>query len=53
MIGGELIVGSDGKARRAIPTKVHLYYDNLYAGFQAYAINGNNYYKLRDIARKI
>lgn len=53
LIGGELIVSRDETVRRAIPTKASLYYDDLYAEFQAYVINGNNYYKLRDIARII
>ncbi|MEN2776270.1 hypothetical protein ABCY62_14690 [Acetivibrio clariflavus] len=48
--GGELAKG-DGKAKVAIPTTSKIYKDGKELFLTAYNINGNNYFKLRDIAK--
>lgn len=48
--GGELAKG-DGKAKVANPTTSKIYKDGKEISLTAYTINGNNYFKLRDIAK--
>ena len=49
-VGGELAKG-DGKAKVAKPTTSKIYKDGKEISLTAYTINGNNYFKLRDIAK--
>lgn len=49
-VGGELAKG-DGTAKIAIPTSSKIYKDGKEIALTAYTINGNNYFKLRDIAK--
>jgi len=49
-VGGELAKG-DGKAKIATPTTSKIYKDGEEISLTAYLINGNNYFKLRDIAK--
>ena len=49
-VGGELAKG-DGKAKAATPTASKIYKDSGEISLTAYNINGNNYFKLRDIAK--
>lgn len=49
-VGGELAKG-DGKAKVANPTTSRIYKDGKEISLTAYTINGNNYFKLRDIAK--
>lgn len=49
-VGGELAQG-DGKAKVATPTASKIYKDGKEISLTAYTINGNNYFKLRDIAK--
>lgn len=53
LVAGDLTVTGDASVKKAAPTTAVLYYDDLFAEFQAYLIDGNNYFKLRDIARII
>ncbi len=48
--GGELAKG-DGTAKVAIPTTSKIYKDGKEIFLTAYNINGNNYFKLRDITK--
>jgi len=50
MVGGELSKG-DGKVKTAIPNTNVIYKDGKEINLTAYAIDGNNYFKLRDIAQ--
>jgi uncharacterized repeat protein (TIGR02543 family) len=49
-VGGELAKG-DGKAKVANPTTSKIHKDGKEISLTAYTINGNNYFKLRDIAK--
>jgi len=49
-VGGELTKG-DGKAKDVKPTSAKIYIDGEEISLTAYHINGNNYFKLRDIAK--
>jgi len=49
-VGGELAKG-DGKAKVTAPTTAKIYKDGEEISLTAYHINGNNYFKLRDIAK--
>jgi hypothetical protein len=49
-VGGELAKG-DGTAKVATPTTSKIYKDGKEISLTAYNINGNNYFKLRDIAK--
>ena len=44
------VTAPETKPVTAIPTKSKVYVDGLGKSFEAYTINGNNYFKLRDIA---
>lgn len=48
--GGELTKG-DGKAKVATPTTSKIYKDGKEISLTAYTIGGNNYFKLRDMAK--
>jgi hypothetical protein len=48
-LGGELVVG-DGKQKQAIPNTSSIYKDGNIVQLTAYTINGNNFFKLRDLA---
>lgn len=48
--GGELVKG-DGKAKAATLSTAKIYKDGKEIALTAYTINGNNYFKLRDIAK--
>jgi uncharacterized repeat protein (TIGR02543 family) len=49
-VGGELTKG-DGKAKAATLSTAKIYKDSKEVSLTAYTINGNNYFKLRDIAK--
>lgn len=49
-VGGELSKG-DGKAKVAVPTTSKIYKDGKEIKLTSYNINGNNYFKLRDMAK--
>jgi hypothetical protein len=49
-VGGELAKG-DGKAKTASLSTATIYKDGVEAALTAYTINGNNYFKLRDVAQ--
>ncbi|MDD3350570.1 MAG: hypothetical protein PHC40_06965 [Eubacteriales bacterium] len=49
-LGGELSAG-DGKAKAAKTTTSKIYVDGKQTAFTAYNIGGNNYFKLRDVAK--
>lgn len=49
-VGGELTKGN-GQAKIATPTTSKIYKDGEEISLSAYNINGNNYFKLRDIAK--
>jgi len=49
-VGGELSKG-DGSAKVATPTASKIFKDGEEISLTAYTINGNNYFKLRDIAK--
>lgn len=48
VVGQEMIKG-DGKTKNAIVNKSKIYIDGIEEAMTAYTINGNNYFKLRDI----
>lgn len=48
--GGELVKG-DGKAKAATLSTAKIFKDGKEVSLTAYTINGNNYFKLRDIAK--
>jgi len=50
VVGGELSSG-DGKAKPAKATTSKIYVDGKETPFTAYNISGNNYFKLRDVAK--
>jgi hypothetical protein len=50
VVGGELSSG-DGKAKPAKATTSKIYVDGNETPFTAYNIGGNNYFKLRDVAK--
>jgi len=49
-VGGELNAG-DGKNKTAVLSAATVYKDGVPVTFTAYTINGNNYFKLRDVAQ--
>ncbi|WP_409344577.1 WG repeat-containing protein [Paenibacillus sp. MBLB4367] len=51
--GGELTVSGQASAKEAKPTSSKLFIDGKEAQLTAYNIDGNNYFKLRDIAKAI
>ena len=51
-MGGELSNG-DGKAKSATATTSKIYVDGKETRFTAYNIGGNNYFKLRDVAKEL
>lgn len=44
------VTAPETKSVTAVPTKSKVYVNGLEKSFEAYSINGNNYFKLRDIA---
>ena len=50
--GGELAI-KDGGAKEAAPTDSKVYLDGREVRFTAYLIDGNNYFKLRDISEAL
>lgn len=50
-VGGELAAAAVATAQKATPTVSKIYVDGVEAKLQAYNIGGNNYFKLRDIAK--
>ncbi|MEL7654933.1 MAG: stalk domain-containing protein, partial [Bacillota bacterium] len=48
-VGGEMTAG-DGKSKNATLNTAKIYKDGTEVSLTAYNINGNNYFKLRDIA---
>ncbi|MHC1695666.1 MAG: transglutaminase domain-containing protein [Eubacteriales bacterium] len=52
-VGGELTFSGNATAISAVPTTSDIYLDGLKISLTAYNINGNNYFKLRDIANAI
>jgi hypothetical protein len=52
-VGGELVVSSDPTSMEAKPTESIIYLNGDEVEFTAYNINGNNYFKLRDVANAI
>ncbi|WP_166245273.1 stalk domain-containing protein [Paenibacillus turpanensis] len=51
--GNELKVSGQAGAKEALPTPSKIYVDGQEVQFTAYNINGNNYFKLRDLAQAI
>ncbi|MGG1517582.1 hypothetical protein ABE504_19365 [Paenibacillus oryzisoli] len=51
--GGELTASAELAARQATPTSAKVYVGGKEAAFTAYNIGGNNYFKLRDVAKAI
>lgn len=51
-VGGELAMG-DGKAKTATLSTSTIYMDGKQIALTAYTINGNNYFKLRDIGEAL
>jgi hypothetical protein len=49
-VGGELAAG-DGKVKSGTLNKAPIYKDGVLVELTAYNINGNNYFKLRDLAK--
>ncbi|MEG6612118.1 stalk domain-containing protein [Pseudoclostridium thermosuccinogenes] len=49
-VGGELTAG-DGKSKIVARSKSKIYTDGVPVALRAYTINGNNYFKLRDVAK--
>lgn len=49
-VGGELVKG-DGKTKSATLSQHIIYKDGVKVSLTAYTINGNNYFKLRDVAQ--
>lgn len=52
-VGGELTVSGHSAAEHALPSTAALYLDDKEVELTAYTIQGNNYFKLRDIASLI
>ena|GEM_PF-6607984 len=52
-VGGELTVFPSKSKQTAKQTTASIRISGLYKGFVAYGINGNNYFKLRDIAKHL
>ena len=52
-VGGEMAVSGNTAARDAKPTASKIIIDGEKCDFIAYNIGGNNYFKLRDIAKRI
>jgi hypothetical protein len=50
-VGGELAAGTSQAVKSASPTASTIYVDGVEAPLKAYNIGGNNYFKLRDIAK--
>jgi len=50
VVGGELSTG-DGKAKSAVTSSSVIYKDGAEISLAAYNINGNNYFKLRDLGQ--
>jgi hypothetical protein len=51
--GGELTVSADPVVKEAKPTTSKIYLNGQEVSFTAYNINGNNYFKLRDVGKAI
>ncbi len=51
-VGGELAKG-DGKDKKAVPCNSSIYLNGKPISLTAYNINGNNYFKLRDLAKEL
>jgi len=49
--GGELSDKADFQERKAYPTKSPIYLDNKLVNYNSYYINGNNYFRLREILK--
>lgn len=49
-VGGELALG-DGAAKKAVASTSTIYKDGAVVNLAAYTINGNNYFKLRDLGQ--
>jgi hypothetical protein len=52
-VGGELAISAKPGPREARPTTSGIYLDGREVRFTAYLIGGNNYFKLRDVAKAI
>ena len=52
-IGGELPRFFESKNQTATPTTAKVFVDGTEVSFTAYNINGNNYFKLRDLGEKL
>lgn len=50
-VGGELTAGSSKASVKGTTTKSKIYLDGEEVELEAYTINGNNYFKLRDIGK--
>ncbi|HOV25630.1 MAG TPA: stalk domain-containing protein [Pseudobacteroides sp.] len=50
VVGGELATG-DGIVKKAVSSNSTIYKDNAKINLTAYTINGNNYFKLRDLGQ--
>ncbi|MDP4132396.1 MAG: stalk domain-containing protein [Bacillota bacterium] len=50
-VGGEMEVNADSNKQNAVLSTAKIYIDGQEAQLSAYTINGNNYFRLRDIAK--
>lgn len=50
VVGGEMAAG-DGKTKQAVVNSSPIYKDGVQVSLTAYTINGNNYFKLRDLGQ--
>lgn len=53
VVGGELAVSADSKAKKATLSTSKIYLDDEKVELTAYTIGGNNYFKLRDLAKEL
>lgn len=52
-VGGELVVSPNPTAKEARPTSSKIYLNGQEIVCTAYTIGGNNYFKLRDVAKAL
>lgn len=53
VVGGEMEINADLKEQNAVLSTAKVYIDSQEVQLQAYTINDNNYFKLRDVAKML